>query len=99
MKDLELPSQVLKRGNQIPLFENFFPRYFQMRAFIDEKKPENGLRIIQQSEEKIKSTIEWLNKYEEPINQWLSTKVPAAAWEFCDYFWLSVTPFETIVDH
>ena len=48
-----------------------------MRAFIDERKPENGQRIIQQSEEKIKSTIEWLSKYEEPIEQWLSTKVPA----------------------
>ncbi|XP_066914385.1 glutamyl aminopeptidase-like [Clytia hemisphaerica] len=51
----------------------------KMREFIAEKKPKNGQRIIQQSEETIKSTIEWLSKYEEPIDQWLSTKVPAAA--------------------
>ncbi|XP_066914391.1 glutamyl aminopeptidase-like isoform X2 [Clytia hemisphaerica] len=51
----------------------------QMRAFIAEKKPENGQRIIQQSEETIKSTIEWLDKYEEPIDQWLSIRLFAVA--------------------
>ena len=40
-----------------------------------EKKPENGVRIIQQSEEKIKATVEWLRVNEKPINDWLDTKV------------------------
>ena len=40
-----------------------------------EKAPENGVRIIQQSEEKIKANIEGLKDNEKTIDDWLATKV------------------------
>ena len=46
-----------------------------MRDFMAEKDPKNGVRIIQQSEEKIKSTIEWLKVNEGPIDDWLEKKM------------------------
>ena len=46
-----------------------------MKRFMDEKKPANGVRIIQQSEEQIKATIRWLNDNEQPIDAWLTDKV------------------------
>lgn len=47
----------------------------KMKEFIKEKSPENGVRIIQQSEEKIKANIEWLNGNEKSIDDWLTTKM------------------------
>jgi len=41
------------------------------------KNPQNGVRIIQQSEETIKASIEWLQENEKAIDEWLDTKVKA----------------------
>lgn len=46
----------------------------QMKAFIAKKQPKNAKRILQQSEEKIKANIAWLEANEQQIEDWLKNK-------------------------